>query len=168
MTVDLQGLRTGPEDRETEVATDDPLWEGSDIELAAPMSLDFRAELTASQNVWVRGSFAARIHSACRRCLSPMVIEVGDAFEMLFDADIGPADEDFTLYSLDPRAEALDLSQPIRERVVLKVPSFPVCREDCRGLCAHCGANRNDVDCGCRVVEQDPRWGPLLALRGGG
>jgi uncharacterized protein len=40
----------------------------------------------------------------------------------------------------------------------------PLCREDCRGLCAVCGANLNRGDCGCAPTWEDPRLAPLKAL----
>lgn len=167
LMIDLQRLRRDAAAIGVEVGSDDPFWEGTEIDLAVPMQVRVRAELTASHNVWVRGSFATRIRSGCRRCLEPMEIDVAESFEMLFDSEIGPADEDFNLYILDAQADELDLKPPIRERVLLKVPSYPLCREDCHGLCVHCGANLNEGDCGCRVVERDPRWGPLLEAKGG-
>jgi uncharacterized protein len=46
----------------------------------------------------------------------------------------------------------------------LNLPEQVFCREDCRGLCAKCGANRNATDCGCEEKEIDPRWAGLKNL----
>jgi uncharacterized protein len=40
----------------------------------------------------------------------------------------------------------------------------PVCREDCRGLCPSCGANRNRETCSCQIEWVDPRMDALRAL----
>ena len=168
LTLDLQRLRDEPIDVGAQVPADDPLWEGFDVDLAVPLEVTARAELTSSLNVWVRGAFEARLNSACRRCLEPLEVHVVEEFEMLFDPDVESGDEDFTLYRLDPKADELDLGTPMRERLLLKLPAFPVCRPECRGMCAQCGAELNSGDCGCSRVEMDPRWGPLLELRGTG
>jgi len=41
----------------------------------------------------------------------------------------------------------------------------PVCSEDCKGLCAVCGQDKNVRDCGCVVERIDPRWEGLKALQ---
>ena len=38
------------------------------------------------------------------------------------------------------------------------------CREDCKGICPHCGADRNEVDCDCEKKQIDPRFAALRAL----
>ena len=43
-------------------------------------------------------------------------------------------------------------------------PMAPLCRDDCAGLCALCGADRNEGECGC-VAPRDPRWANLDVLR---
>lgn len=168
LTLDLPRLRYEAIDIDASVATDSPLWEGSGLELARPLSIEGRAEGAGHGNVRVRGTFDTRVRAHCRRCLNELEVEVHEQFEMLFDPGISIAEEDFTLYTLDPEADELDLGLPIRERVQLQAPAYPVCSAECRGLCAQCGANLNAGDCGCTRVSGDPRWAPLLALRGDG
>ena len=52
----------------------------------------------------------------------------------------------------------------VRELVLLDVPSTPLCRPDCAGLCLTCGANLNDGPCGCAAAPTDPRWSALDQL----
>ncbi|MGO8803204.1 YceD family protein, partial [Candidatus Binatus sp.] len=40
-----------------------------------------------------------------------------------------------------------------------------LCREDCRGLCPHCGVNLNRTTCGCRVEIPDPRMDAIRSLK---
>ncbi len=56
----------------------------------------------------------------------------------------------------------LNLREILREQIILALPMFPKCSEDCRGLCPECGVNLNKEQCGCRVGNVDPRW---LALK---
>lgn len=39
-----------------------------------------------------------------------------------------------------------------------------LCKEDCKGLCPHCGADRNVTECDCESRQIDPRFAALRAL----
>lgn len=57
----------------------------------------------------------------------------------------------------------LDLDELVNEEVVLSLPSKILCKEDCKGLCAQCGANLNTEKCNCKK-DVDPRMEALLQL----
>lgn len=57
--------------------------------------------------------------------------------------------------------EKICLSELARETFFLNVPMTHLCREDCKGLCMKCGADKNKGDCGCDLSEKDPRWKAL-------
>ena len=67
-----------------------------------------------------------------------------------WDADL---DED--TYPLE--GDQLDLRPLVRDALLLELPLAPLCREDCRGLCAECGADLNLGPCQCRPAL-DARW----------
>jgi uncharacterized protein len=60
--------------------------------------------------------------------------------------------------------DSIDLTEILREQIVLALPMYPRCKEDCRGLCSVCGANLNLGECGCDRSEIDPRWAALKTL----
>lgn len=80
------------------------------------------------------------------------------------DAELGMelADDDLDLYSYDN--EEIDLTPLFRDQVVLAVPFAPLCKEDCKGLCPQCGADRNLEPCDCKPPV-DPRWAALQNLK---
>ena len=47
-------------------------------------------------------------------------------------------------------AAVLELDDAVRTAVLLELPSRILCKEDCRGLCAQCGANLNVNACSCQ------------------
>ena len=51
----------------------------------------------------------------------------------------------------------------VEEQVQLELPLKALCREDCRGLCAICGADRNLAPCACKPPS-DERWKSLRRL----
>ena len=59
------------------------------------------------------------------------------------------------------------LEDVVREQVLLSLPGRTLCREDCKGLCAHCGQNLNVATCNCSKAAEthDPRWGALQSLK---
>jgi len=69
------------------------------------------------------------------------------------------------------RGDEIDLSGFVHEVVCLGLPAKPLCREDCRGLCPRCGADRNARECGCPEGPEHSPFAALGALReksGGG
>lgn len=57
----------------------------------------------------------------------------------------------------------LDLDGLVTEDITLEMPIQMLCREDCKGLCPQCGADRNKGDCGCKKPG-DPRFDVLNDL----
>jgi uncharacterized protein len=90
----------------------------------------------------------------------PLTTEVGALFTQ--DPD---ALEDPDSYPLPPNAIEVDLRPAVREELVLSVPRYVVCREDCRGLCPRCGKDLNAGPCGCAPTP-DLRWRAMADLKG--
>lgn len=131
---------------------------------------DFRFEGSVEWqpgNRWVRGSLAGRFRSACDRCLVRFDREVRVDVEvpLRVGPEAGAPADDVVEGALRLSAEDLtaDLTEPFRAAVLLEAPIKNLCREDCRGLCPVCGADRNAAGCRCETSRGDPRW---EALRG--
>jgi uncharacterized protein len=58
----------------------------------------------------------------------------------------------------------LDLTEVVRQNLLLSIPISPVCDSQCRGLCPGCGANLNEEACTCHREEGDPRLSALREL----
>jgi len=166
-TIDLRHLKDGPVDVGGEIAADDPVWKGSGLELAGPVTFKATADGSRTRGVRVRGRVSGSVVRACRRCLKSAQVALADDFDLLFDPKTSRVEEDLQVYALDAAADELDLKPVLRERFLLAVPVYTVCRPDCRGLCAQCGTDLNEATCDCGPAGTDPRWGPLAALRKG-
>ncbi len=91
------------------------------------------------------GSFDARVSQPCVRCLDPVAedIEFDVNETYLLNGQEDPDQEDvFTLES-----DILDVSDVVRQNLLVEVTEFPLCKEDCRGLCPECGVNLNSTVC---------------------
>ena len=57
----------------------------------------------------------------------------------------------------------LDVSDAVRQYLIMKEPQNPVCRVDCKGLCPQCGEDRNTVSCKCPPIAERSEWATALA-----
>ena len=60
--------------------------------------------------------------------------------------------------------DEIDLTPLVHEQTILALPTRPLCRETCRGLCPRCGANLNSGACGCPAAPPDARLAVLHTL----
>jgi uncharacterized protein len=147
-----------------DVSVSAPL-EGIETPLASvggkPVRLRGRLE-SVVEGVLVTGSLAGSVEIRCARCLRSLVSEISaDVCEVFFVPGHEAADED----SYRVGGAEVDLEPMVRDAIALSLPLAPLCREDCQGLCPHCGRDLNEGPCGCTFEETDPRWAPLEALR---
>jgi len=125
----------------------------------------------AGPEVFLQGHLCASTTAVCARCAEQFVTSNERSFRYVlapkvlndFDGAGGLRDEDVEYSQYD--GEVIDLSPPIREQLLLALPTRPLCAEDCRGLCPRCGANLNLGACGCAEVESDPRLAILRSLK---
>lgn len=118
------------------------------------------AELAwASDDVVVTATVGAPWTGLCRRCLAEASGEITTKVREVYEE----ASDGEETYALD--GSRVDLAPLVRDAVLLGLPPAPLCKEDCRGLCPVCGANRNEVRCSCETSPPDPRWAALDALR---
>jgi uncharacterized protein len=99
----------------------------------------------------VRGRVSQRFRCVCSRCAEPFDLTVA---ENAFFAD----------FPVEEGVEFVDLTPDMREAIILALPGYPVCREECRGLCARCGANLNREACSCGPAAGEGPWAALDLL----
>lgn len=96
----------------------------------------------------------------CSRCLDafedPIPVEVEELF-----AYPHPLPE--TEFAIGGDAK-LDLVPLLRSEIIIELTNKKLCREDCKGLCAHCGTNLNYDTCDCDTDIIDPRMAKLKEL----
>ena len=144
-----------------EVPQDHPMWSGTGLELVRPLQVDLTAR-EVGDGVLVRGALRTAVRLSCRRCLEPVEEEIDAHVDLLFAPPLEGEEEgaDGEVYPL-PRGDTLDLTDAVREHVVLETPALALCREDCRGLCPTCGADLNQGDCDCVPAAAESPWDAL-------
>ncbi len=133
---------------------------GSDVvgvPATANLELALRLE-SVVEGVLVSGAIRTQVSAECVRCLDPIAFDVDLPVQELFaypDAAAAAAEE---IEQLED--DLIDLTPVVRDAIVLALPLQPLCRDDCPGLCATCGARLAD-DPNHQHDEIDPRWASL-------
>jgi uncharacterized protein len=110
-----------------------------------PVNSKVQARMTRDGEIVFSGEVSTVITYQCGRCLE------------FFDK---PVELDFQQVVTNPETE-VDVTGEIRETLLVDLPVRAVCRENCKGICATCGKNRNNQACNCEESHQDPRWNQL-------
>jgi uncharacterized protein len=135
------------------------------VPVGAELELDLQLE-SVMDGVLVTGTATAPVTGECGRCLGPVSDLLTVRFQELFvypEASVSPEqDDDDEVAQLV--GDFLDLAPTVRDAVVLALPLNPLCREDCRGLCATCGERLDDLPDDHEHDTTDARWGALSGL----
>jgi uncharacterized protein len=125
--------------------------------------------LRTGNGILVTGRLQTEVSLPCRRCLAPVAVPVTFDLEEQFHPSIDlisgqavPAADDEEEATRTDARHILDLTEVVRQNLLLTVPMSALCSSQCRGLCPECGENLNEGSCRCQREEGDPR---LAALR---
>lgn len=132
------------------------------IEVPGGSDLHLRLRLAAVvEGVLVTGEVEGTARGTCVRCLDPVAAPLTVELQELFAYPDAPSAADDDLEQVDD--DHVDVERTLRDAVVLALPLRPLCRADCPGLCATCGA-RLASDPTHRHDDPDPRWASLSGL----
>jgi len=169
------------------VFEEDAAWRREAEELV-PELRDLRAELfrvalrahRMGQGVYIEGTLTGALEPECARCLVRYREPLREPFRLVLEpagtrvpADPNAARElaRYGMCLVDElemgwfQGHEIDLGSFLREVVTLALPLQPLCREDCRGLCPGCGADRNAGPCGCDEQRAKTPFAALEALK---
>lgn len=178
MFIDIHELELHPIELDTEFQPG-TIDLGPDVRQQTALKTKGRAELLEEHqgrgkkisDIRLVGNLSAKLEVSCARCLEPVARDVAREFDLLYRPEGVDAGKDEISIT---QAEAeigyytglgLLLEDFLREQVLLSVPIKTVCREDCKGLCPHCGKNLNIESCSCKVEQKDPRWDALKSFK---
>lgn len=105
--------------------------ERDDLRLEAPIAVS--SFITKAQDeLVVQAQARCRLQLRCARCLSDF--ESPLATDMLLSYHVRPMD-------------VVDITEDVRQEIILASPMIPLCRPECKGLCPACGQNLNVTSC---------------------
>lgn len=168
--IDVSDLDVSPKHYEMRIPAEDVRLETGNVRLIDDVA--FVADAARNEaGVNLKGRIGYRAEIDCIRCLKP----VGYDSDIVFDIDyVAPehfsSDKERELQGSDLGTDVLagdrvDAEDVVREQILLDLPEQIYCKEDCKGLCPKCGADRNLINCNCDDTEIDPRWDALKNLK---
>ena len=126
--------------------------------------------MRTDRSILAKGTIHTGIKLTCSRCLSlfscPLALNIEEEYFPTTDIVTGasqPLPDEPGCFTIDEH-NLLDLTEAIRQYVLLATPMKPLCREHCAGLCPTCGRNLNQAPCSCLPKPADPRWSELSKL----
>jgi uncharacterized protein len=141
---------------------------GGRFHQAQPLEVHALAEL-AGLEIHIKGRLETRLEVECDRCIALMEYPIRRNFDLYYrpvssiareeEIEIPPDELDIAFYS----EEGIDLTDLVREQVILALPMKIVCQPECRGLCPICGINLNWGACQCQSRNYES---PFASLRG--
>jgi uncharacterized protein len=149
--------------------------DGDRLIQATPLQAKGSAELLPHTlgEIRVRGHLAVTMRCDCNRCLEPAEFPIDSSFDLFYRPAGDPEPEDDEEVEIDEgeaeiafyEGAGIELSDILREHVLLNMPMQRVCRPECQGICPVCGQNRNLIHCGCEAKMVDDRWSALKKLQ---
>lgn len=127
------------------------------------MAIDGTVQLTGSISnagdvLLLQAVMEVKVQRTCGRCLKEFTgVTKAEVVEKFYPASAENIENDAFVYDSD----VIDITEPLREGLLLAEPMQALCKPDCRGLCPVCGADLNDGDCGCDRLTVDPRLAAL-------
>ena len=146
---------------------------GEGLVQASPLRATGTAELLPETGgeVRIQGRFTVIMESECDRCLGRARFPLDTAFDLFYrpatsvngvdEIEIDEGEAEIGFYENG----GIELGEILVEQILLALPMQRVCSEACKGICPHCGKNRNEVECSCRRETVDDRWGALRNLK---
>ena len=110
------------------------------VTFIAPVNVRLKAQRidgTLDVQVSVRGE----MRHVCSRCLTEFPVRLSHDFRV--DYKIGTE-------------KSIDVTNDVRDEIILTYPLQILCAEGCKGLCHICGKNLNEGVCKCRTEPSGP------------
>lgn len=126
----------------------------AEVKVVSPVRLKLRVEKVGNE-VIVNGSVSAVVGLACSRCLKDFRKDFESSLSVVYHPveelkeeeghEVKTGELDIGFYSGDE----LDISELLKEQILLGIPIKPLCKDSCKGICIGCGADLNETACKC-------------------
>lgn len=123
----------------------------------------------SGEEFFCQGMARASVRLICARCLEEFDKQLANDTNFIVcsqeqresHGDVQDNEEYVYFQGSDLQADVSDI---VRQSVIMEVALKPLCSEECRGLCPGCGVNLNNKTCDCKTEKVDPRWEALKKL----
>ena len=117
--------------------------------------------------VQIEFALETEVEGECSRCLTNIMLPIvlHDSIEFIEEPKEGLDVVLVNEFSFEYGLDELDL-MPYLDRIIeASIETKPLCKPDCKGLCAECGQDLNKAQCECHLKQEvDPRLEKLKEL----
>lgn len=161
VTIDILHLEQGHslENKRTDFKT---LGLDEDLGIDGPININFEIDKVGNEH-YVTTNLETIAHVQCDRCAEIFDFPINDSVKIILTKDDELLDQD-DVYRINDGTTIVDVTDSIKETLVLALADKKLCSQECKGLCAFCGSNRNHAPCSCEKGQIDPRWEGLKKL----
>ena len=122
-----------------------------DICFIGPLYYELKAQLV-NNGVLVTGHLDIKLMCRCVKCLEKYEFNIKNI--------------EICHFYEKPNKNEIDLTDDIREDILIGLPQRFLCSNSCNGLCFNCGQNLNIKECSCKKIEeQENVWIKLDQLK---
>jgi uncharacterized protein len=142
----------------------------ADMVMVQPLALSCQF-LKINREVVMQGALRSAVRLACSRCAEEFALPLDIALDATYlpahemtserakELEEGTAD----VYSY--AEPVIDISEMVRDKLLLSIPLQPHCMIGCKGLCPSCGVNRNAISCQCAEERLSSPFEQLKGIR---
>ncbi|HSS19267.1 MAG TPA: DUF177 domain-containing protein [Pyrinomonadaceae bacterium] len=172
MRIELADLEEGRNEFAHEYAPGELVFDDSRVALMEAPSVSGAIQVSGKR-LLVTGRVRASAQLECDRCLRPVPYPVDSRFQVKYvtpeeyeaQQAVELSEDDLESSIFD--GESLLVDDLVAEELLLALPDHVLCGENCKGICAVCGGDKNAVECTCETQQIDPRWEELKRLVNG-
>jgi uncharacterized protein len=141
--------------------------------LSANVDIAVSGSLTrVEDDVYLKGKVITDVVASCSRCLDTLSYPIHNDLKSHFvspDRYISAREVELHASDIDTEVyenQQIDLTQSVRDGILLAVPVICLCKENCKGICSQCGKNLNQGLCKCSSESFiDPRLEALKVFK---
>ncbi len=158
----------------TQYEIQDPKWcLVSELSCEGPINANFTLRRSEEdQAVYMAGQANVDVRFTCDRCGEEFLHQLKTEYYYIFKQGV---DDHLHLIEVECsevdcqtihlKEPVIDVSEILREQILLSVPERRVCEDDCKGLCPTCGTDLNQSRCKCSKDIPDSPFAVLKQLK---
>ncbi|MEZ0343198.1 MAG: DUF177 domain-containing protein [Caldimicrobium sp.] len=142
---------------------------GKDLKVLKPFSGNLKL-IKRGFEVVVEGHISGSVELSCDRCLENFEYNIDEDFKVLLlpkntlnlqeEKELTSEDLEVSFYE----SSFISFFNILQEEIFLALPYRNLCKENCKGLCPHCGTNLNAETCECFKIKKGSPFAVLKNL----
>lgn len=115
-----------------------------DFKINEQVKIDLDLTMLDNQQILANFHVPINIIIYCVRCLAEIEHKLTLDFQRIYSSNPKPNQGTELI-----RRGQIDITEPLKEEILLSLPIKPLCEANCKGICPSCGQNLNEKQCDC-------------------